>query len=209
MIHVLQRAIPLALVALAGGCASLSGFEGASSSYSCPLPEGSTCKSMSQVYRESVGAAGEPRHTGPAMPPTAAGGAVAVAVAADAQPPARPLPAAATPFTIPGVPAPLLTRPRVLRVYIAPWADANDTLLEGRRAYLKLDDGRWRLDHFRENERKTFAPAIAPPAAPTQAAAPRLDQAPVAAGTPQGLPTNPFISAAITDQQRDAQERER
>lgn len=197
-------ALPFALSLLASGCTSMSGLDG-SSSYSCPLPKSGNCKPMSQVYEESVAA---DRGGDVAAATTAAqGDLLPVVDASPAAVPAPPRPAladtAGSAFTIPGLPAPLLTRPRVLRVYIAPWADNQGTLLEGRKAYLKLDDGRWRLEHFRANERKAFAPILPPSAAAPVAPEPVAS----AVSKPFGLPTNPFMSGAMADRMREVQGR--
>lgn len=198
-----KLALPFVLSLFAGGCTSMSGL-GGSSSYSCPLPTSGNCKPMSQVYEESVAA----ERGGDVAPVTAHGAPPAVVDASPAAvAPALPRPTVAAlsgaAFTIPGLPAPLLTRPRVMRVYIAPWADTQGTLLEGRKAYLKLDDGRWRLEHFRANERKSFAPILPPSAAAPGAPEPVAS----AAGKPSGLPTNPFMSGAEADRMREAQGR--
>jgi Type IV conjugative transfer system lipoprotein (TraV) len=39
---------------LLAGCASITGLEGASSTYSCPRPDGVSCTPMSGVYEKSI-----------------------------------------------------------------------------------------------------------------------------------------------------------
>ena len=174
---------------LASGCASFSGI-GGESNLSCPLPRSGNCKPMSQVYEESVGGERSPGAAPINAAPEKDEGALRVT---DPQAGAlRPV-AATVPFTLPGLPASLLSRPRVLRVYIAPWADSKDTLLEGRRAYLKLDGGNWRLDHFRANERKAFAPQPIQPPPEASAAAATL---PAEKPAPARWPANPFFESA-------------
>ena len=180
-----RKLLPVSLVLLASGCTSLSGLDG-ETSYSCPLPQRGNCKPMTQVYAESVQAESGVQ---PAAAPAPASAA-----------PTTPVAASGTPFTLPGLPATLLSRPRVLRVYITPWADSKDTLLEGRRAYLKLDAGSWRLEHFRANERKAYAPsAILPPSAaveaPAKSAAAEAQASP--APSPSAFPPNPFLAESI------------
>ena len=186
--------------------AGISGVGGAST-YSCPLPEGGHCKPISRVYEDSLQpgfgetastAAAAPVAEAPATPPANAPARPAPSVAPLSPPPAG------SGFTLPGLPASLLTRPRVLRVYVAPWADTDDTLLEGRRAYVKLDEGRWRLEHFRRAEQKAFAPIQPPPAAP---AAPLGAVEKGAEAIAQGLGNSPFLPAEVADRLRESQER--
>ena len=40
---------------------------------------------------------------------------------------------------------PILTAPRVLRLWIAPWEDAAGDLHDETFLYLRIDDGRWTL----------------------------------------------------------------
>ena len=202
------RALPLTATVLAallsGACTNLSGI-GGSSSYSCPLPKGGHCKPITQVYEDSLspdfGAAPAAAVEADDSAPVAAPASPSAAPA-----PVRPMVTAPTGngFTIPGLPASLLTRPRVLRVYIAPWADSEDTLLEGRRAYVKLDEGRWRLDHFRKAEQKAYAPIQPPPAAAT---APLSEVKKGADAIAQSLGNSPFLPAAVADRLRESQER--
>lgn len=176
---------PVGLVFLAGllgACASdLSGL-GGSSSYSCPVPKGGTCKPMSQVYEDSV-----------------KGGSTALATVAASAPAVQPGAAAAPVRFAPSFgdvdkPGGLLSSPRVMRVYIAPWTDSDDNLMEDRRAYVKVDSGRWRLEHLQGAVRRAYAP-IAPPlrpsaadgsAAPAAAAFP-APKRPALPPTPDGL----------------------
>lgn len=143
-----------ALLALAlTGCGGLSGL-GGSSSYSCPMPDGSTCKSMSDAYRDTY----RPSASAAASP--ASGDTVSAVAPAAASPAAKT--ASVTPAELG---TPLLSGPRVMRVLIAPWTDAsNDLLMEERRVLVKLSDSQWRLEHFTATRVKNFRP-IRPPAA--------------------------------------------
>ena len=212
----LSLAATVAVALSSGACTtSLSGL-GGTSSYSCPLPQGGHCKPISQVYEDSLepgfgdasrAASKADQDAEAAVAPVATATPVSPSAATAPPAPAYRAPAAVPEgngFTIPGLPAALLTRPRVLRVYIAPWADNDDTLLEGRRAYVKLDEGRWRLDHFRKAEQKAFAPIQPPPAVP---AAPLSEVRKGADAIAQSLGNSPFMPAAVADRLRESQER--
>jgi len=74
-------------------------------------------------------------------------------------------PAAALPQTIkPGDP---LRQPgRVLRVWIAPWVDADGDYHDQSYVYLVLDHGRWFIDKARKKIQRRYAPHVTPPAKP-------------------------------------------
>ena len=159
----LSSVVILTSTLLVVGCSGPSGL-GGSSDYACPLPDGSSCKSMAQAYRDTYRnpqPAGAPAT--PATPATPDSSAPALA-AMEPEAPLRagvPLPAE--------VGTPLLSGPRLMRVLIAPWTDGEDHLMEARRVVVKLTDSRWRLDHFKASLYKNFGPK---PAAASAGAAP-------------------------------------
>jgi conjugal transfer pilus assembly protein TraV len=165
--------IPCLLLPTLVGCAgSLSGLDGGKK-LSCPVSEGVTCKPMSQVYEESVQPAktdGEEAKTeSPALPPR---GTVHVPPGAE------------------NGPVPLRTRPNVMRIWIAPWEDADGDLHEGAWIAMRLDDGRWNIDHVRERIREGYGAALVPP--PVQESKPAAQSKPssVAADVADVLPKN-------------------
>ena len=106
--------------------------------YACGTPEGVTCLPVSAVYASSSGAT-------PALVDAASGeevptegGTEAVANRSRAEA-ARPVVATVQPGE------PILTAPRVLRLWIAPWEDAAGDLHDETFLYLRIDDGRWTL----------------------------------------------------------------
>ncbi len=86
--------------------------------YSCGLPEGSKCRSLSSVYAAVIGTA-----------PTAS-----------AAPPAILRDEASA-----SLDHPRLARPRQLRIWVPAWVDADGDLRGEHYLYLRLDDGRWLL----------------------------------------------------------------
>jgi len=106
--------------------------------YACGLPEGIRCQPVSEVYAASLAPAPAPIGSVPdasyrALSPTPAG------ETSGARPATRARPIVAT--VKPG--DPLLTAPRVLRLWIAPWEDVAGDLHDETYLYLRLDDGRW------------------------------------------------------------------
>jgi conjugal transfer pilus assembly protein TraV len=142
-----RHLIPCLLLPTLVGCAgSLSGLDG-SQKLSCPVGEGVTCKPMSQVYEESAQ---------PVKIDEADGQTVET----------RPLPPRSVVHVPPGAengPVPLRTRPSVMRLWIAPWEDADGDLHEGAWIAMRLDDGRWNIDHVRERIREGYGAALVQP----------------------------------------------
>lgn len=168
-----RHLIPCLLLPTLVGCAgSLSGLDG-SQKLSCPISEGVTCKPMSQVYEESAqpakGDGAETQTESPVLPPR---GAVHVPPGAE------------------NGPVPLRTRPSVMRIWIAPWEDADGDLHEGAWIAMRLDDGRWNIDHVRERTTDAYGAALVPP--PVQESKPAAQAKPssVAADVADVLPKN-------------------
>ena len=146
----------LSVVTLAG-CSSLAGV-GGSTEYACPMPEGATCKSVSQTYRDS--------YRTPAASATSAtssassGGEAAYAYSSSEATVSKPK----TPMLAAEVGTPSLTGPRLMRILFAPWTDVDDNLMEEHRVFVKIEESRWRLDHVKASLYRTYGP-IAPPSA--------------------------------------------
>jgi conjugal transfer pilus assembly protein TraV len=152
MIKTMNFAVLSAAVLLAG-CGGLSGL-GGTTDYACPMPDGSTCKSMAQAYRDTYRA-------GPTKTPddsTTKDGNVSQRADAlgDRVRPARPVSLA------PAVGTPLLSAPRLMRILIAPWTDADDHLMEERRVFVKIDEGHWQLEHVKASIANAYGPIAAP-----------------------------------------------
>ncbi|MCP5152442.1 MAG: TraV family lipoprotein [Chromatiales bacterium] len=108
----------LAMSSLLSGCASAP-------RYACGLPDGVTCEPVSAVYARSIeGRMGHP-DAFDSPPPVSR---------RDASPPI-----VAT--VQPG--SPVLAAPRTLRIWVAPWEDADGDLHDETFLYLRLDAGAW------------------------------------------------------------------
>lgn len=164
--------IPLC-AALLAGCSSITGMDG-TSQYACKAPEGVKCDSVSGNYynaiqnnlpaqRKPTGAtspAGLPElqaasavrsaaRSGPTSIPTASGAATDAAASAY-------------------MATPLRAGPRVLRLWIKPWEDADRDLNGESLVYVQIDNGRWLVDHVQRQARDAYAP-IRPTRLPTSA----------------------------------------
>jgi conjugal transfer pilus assembly protein TraV len=145
---------PLLLTALMlAGCASTLSGVGGVDGYACKAPEGAMCTSVSGIYANS--AQSMPR---PATP------------SAQKLPSNEPVAYGATPLA-PGRTAAasssLRSNPRLLRLWIAPWEDADGDLNEEALVHVVVDSGRWLIEHVRPAANRRMD-GVAPPVPPVQ-----------------------------------------
>lgn len=224
--------------ALLAGCAGLSGLD-STSSFQCSAPAGIPCQSVTGVHlneragnlpsqrpkaRPPKSGAPAEEHSGEGYPTATAATTVATA---GAIPPASgsrsDAPAALTaptPAALSNVvslePRPTLgairSDPTVIRIWVAPWEDADGDLHDQGYVYLQIDSGRWLIEHNRERIRREFtptqpalaarAPGRSPPVAPNltgQATAPN------AGGETVRTEPSQDLLAAIAEGRRRAQ----
>jgi len=158
---------PLIFALALSGCASTLSGVGGADGYACKAPEGALCTSVSGVYANTV--QGMPRPAKPSEKQT---------------PLARPAIYGATSIApdrnaaVSG--GPIRSNPRVLRLWIAPWEDADGDLHEEAQVHVVVDTGRWLIEHVRPAARSRVD-GVAPPVSSTQDPAP----AKAAGDTPQ------------------------
>jgi conjugal transfer pilus assembly protein TraV len=140
----LQKMLTVGLVSMLTGCASLSGI-GGSSNFSCKAPEGVMCDSISGVYANSV-----------------ANNLPSQQVHRKAEQKEQSYAAAGYYERMISSGAPLRTRPRVLRIWVAPWEDQDGDLHDQSLAYVVVDNGRWLLEHNQRQIAQEYAP-VRPP----------------------------------------------
>jgi conjugal transfer pilus assembly protein TraV len=153
-----------AVAALSAGCASTMSGLGGEGSYACKAPVGTQCTSVSGVYANSthgpVPASVLPKPpTAPASAPSAPSGASGSATAAALGAPATPI----------------RSQPRVLRLWIAPWEDADGDLHEASVVHVLVDTGRWLIERVVPANRNRVD-AVRPP----------IPSSAPASGTPSG-----------------------
>lgn len=147
-------ASPVILAVALTGCASTLSGVGGAEGYACKAPEGALCTSVSGVYANSVHGvpmSAKPAEKKPVAPP-ASYGASAIA-------PTKPSAVSSTSIR---------SNPRVLRLWIAPWEDADGDLHEEALVHVVVDAGRWLIEHIRPVVRSRVD-GVAPPVAPIQA----------------------------------------
>ena len=188
------------------GCANMSGLD-AGSTYSCKAPEGVKCDSVSGIYYNAVqnNLPGQQKQPLGVPQPPAPGMLEARVPATATQPAAGPhqLQTVATrqPAANPGgyVPTPLRAAPRVYRLWIKPWEDAERDLNSESLVYVQIDGGRWIVDHVQRQVRDAYAP-IRPAKLQTTAASepapePQTRDRPMALSP---LDTNAAVQQAIS-----------
>lgn len=143
-----QLAFATALIfalALSGCASTLSGVGGADG-YACKAPEGALCTSVSGVYANT--AQGTPK---PAQPPEKQSSPViygATSIAPDRS------------AALSG--GPIRSNSRVLRLWIAPWEDADGDLHEAALVHVLVNTGRWLIEHVRPAARSRVDGVTAP-----------------------------------------------
>ncbi|OYV02278.1 MAG: type IV conjugative transfer system protein TraV [Burkholderiales bacterium PBB5] len=194
------------------GCSNLSGL-GGGAEFQCKAPEGIPCQSISGVHhneragnlpaqRAALGGAPIKSDAGTASGAASAlsqapgeGAAARVETAATAaQMPVYRKALAGNADQVAGLGA-IRSEPTVIRIWVAPWEDADGDLNDQSYVYLQIDSGRWLIEHNRAQIRREFAPQRAVPVAvglPADAAQPRpAAQAPVATPAVAATPAAP------------------
>ncbi|MDF3833454.1 type IV conjugative transfer system lipoprotein TraV [Cupriavidus basilensis] len=147
------------------GCVSMSGL-GGDSRYACKAPDGVTCDSVSGTYANALqnnlpgqrakastrgdGDAGKDAHAAPARVAPRTASALPAASSGD--------PGAAW------EPSPLRSQTRLLRLWTKPWEDADGDLYDQGYVYVRVDNGRWLIEHVQRQIRDRYAPLRPPPA---------------------------------------------
>jgi conjugal transfer pilus assembly protein TraV len=168
----------IAFAALASGCGSFSGLDG-SSTFACKAPDGVACTSVSGVYANPpVVEKVVPTQSGVSIPADKPDPAKAKAPATPELPPYG-----QTSFfhAIPANGTPLLTPPKVLRIWVAPWKDQDGDLRDQSFLYVMWDRGEWNIQHSQEQILRQYAPvrlrqAGALPSGAPSAAAPAVQE---------------------------------
>lgn len=151
-----------ALLTLAlAGCTSMSGLS-AGSSYGCKAPEGVACDSVAGTYanalQNNLPSQRKPQSKDAGSSLAGPDGAASTTTRAAAPP-------VAANAVLPSTPVALRSAPRVLRLWIKPWEDADHDLHDQSYVYVQVDGGRWQIGHVQRRIRDVYAPLKAPPRA--------------------------------------------
>jgi len=153
---------------LLSGCAStMSGLDG-EAKFACKAPEGVSCASLSGVYANAV-ADNLPGLRKDKPAPT---------VAQQTPPPIQ--------GRAPSSGEPIRTPPKVLRLWIAPWEDADGDLHDQSYVYVVADPGRWVIEHNQRRIIDRYRPTFIQPQAPQSKEAPKPQSSGNAVQTPAG-----------------------
>ena len=146
----MKRAILLLLPTLSA-CVNLAGLEG-KSEFACKAPDGVVCTSVSGVYANALAGAL------PAQQSQDQAKATREAVEGEPRPYAATVSVTSTPA--PGTP--LLSPPKVLRLWLAPRLDADGDLHDASYLYVMWHRGEWQIEHTRRQIQRQFTPVSAP-----------------------------------------------
>lgn len=187
--NLIKRAVAmrlaLATTVISSGCtSSLSGL-GSTESFACQAPIGAQCTSISGVYANAAPfALRNGRETGVALPSFLALTARPQGLAPTGA--STGATSGATSAVLPGAPAnppraALRSPARVVRLWIAPWEDADGDLHDASFIHVVVDTGRWLIERVRPapHSRLDIAtPPLAPSTAPAAEAKSPVDLAP-------------------------------
>jgi conjugal transfer pilus assembly protein TraV len=152
------RLLPLPIVVLLAGCASVLNTAD-HDEFACPgMPAGVMCKSPVQVYRATHGATHD-RDSGTAEPPLKKTSpsaldsfgdssdlvSIQAEKAARTKPPSLPLPThlPLSQSASPNLPLPILEPARVMRIWIAPWEDGKKDLHWPSYLFTEIQPRKW------------------------------------------------------------------
>ncbi|WP_418319598.1 type IV conjugative transfer system lipoprotein TraV [Piscinibacter sakaiensis] len=173
----------IAMVSLTG-CTSISGLSG-ESGYACKAPEGVACDSVSGTYANAVA---DRLPAQPTSRRTSAGMTLQPQAAVVPAPKLTPTQRAAEQLVSA---ASLRSTPRVLRLWVKPWEDADGDLIDQSYVYVQIDSGQWLIEHAQRQIREAYAPVKPPPRLLNASAGPDANTG-VQRPQPQ-LPTRPGV----------------
>lgn len=134
-----------AVVSLMSGCGSMAGFTDSGSKFACKAPAGVICTSVSGVYANAQQNNLPALHSGsrPAMASYA-------------------MPTGGAAFPVAAAGMPIRSQARVLRIWVAPWRDEDDTLHDQSYMYVMVEPGKWLVERSRESTVKKTMTRLQP-----------------------------------------------
>ena len=175
----------LAAITTLGGCAANLSGVGGETTFKCKAPDGVQCQSVSGTYANArVGNLPSQQSSGASAVPTSAMPATGLAPASGLSSSPRNREPAAF--------GAIRSDPTIIRIWIAPWEDADGDLMDQTYVYMPLDTGRWLIEHNRQRIKREFAPVRAPASAGTNVPVPK----PIAARPTQDEDDGPPDGAA-------------
>ncbi|MES2260951.1 MAG: TraV family lipoprotein [Pseudomonadota bacterium] len=170
------RALTLTATLLLSGCVNMSGIDGGSE-YGCKAPRGVQCNSVSGNYYNALqnNLPGQRKERTTSAPVTTidfvsrtttarrnTGGASVAATDASSISGESNAIHTTSPLRSPG---------RELRLWFKPWEDADHDLYDQGYVYVRIDEGRWLIEHAQQRIRDTYAPVRPPRSSATRTGA--------------------------------------
>lgn len=139
-----QDLLTTVLAFLLAGCSSMSGFD-AKTSFACKAPDGVRCQSMTGIYAniEAKALSGQRSLSGAKHDEQVTGSAGSVL--------GSPISSG----------TPIHSAPRILRIWFAPWEDADGDLHDQGYVYLTINNGSWLIEHNQRRISDAFQPVRA------------------------------------------------
>jgi conjugal transfer pilus assembly protein TraV len=147
------KALGLLVVALSAlsGCAVMTGYSGAKSTFSCKAPDGVRCESMTGVYANAM----QNNLPGQQVTHKTTGDKKGAKTAVQNY-----APAVMTKTLSSG--APIRSNPRQLRLWMAPWVDSDGDLHDQSFIYVTTDYGDWQIEHVKRSIEQSYQPVRGP-----------------------------------------------
>ena len=164
----MKRAVLILLPALTA-CANMAGLDG-KSEFACKAPDGVVCTSVSGVYTNTM-AGTLPARQAVGTPQSARSESTTGVDTKHPADPSRPYGATPPASAAPAAGTPLLSPPKVLRLWLAPWVDEDGDLHDQSYLYVMWHRGEWQLGHTEADIRRQFGPITPIGAAPVTAPA--------------------------------------
>ena len=151
-----MKHVILLLLPTLSACVNLAGLEG-KSEFACKAPDGVVCTSVSGVYANAL-AGVLPAQQSQGQDQDQAKSTRTEAVAGEPRPYGATVSVTSTPA--PGTP--LLSPPKVLRLWLAPRVDEDGDLHDASYLYVMWHRGEWQIEHTRRQIQRQFTPVSAP-----------------------------------------------
>lgn len=165
-------------VLLLNGCASSLTGIGGSDKLACKAPDGVTCSSLSGVYANALAnnlpGLQQKHHADTTVTTTNVGDIQTGTKTVEESTVAAQQHTTNITGKTPTSGEPILTKAHVMRIWVAPWVDAENDLHDQSYMYVVADSGRWAIEHNQQQimnrYRPTFLkqPATSTPSAPVE-----------------------------------------
>lgn len=148
-----------AVIGLSACASSFSGITGSSSALSCKAPAGVLCNSVSGIYANSINNALPAQQLKSSEVEDKKPSKMNDSIKRTDEYPAR-FPVNANTLRALSSGTPIRTEPLVLRVWVAPWEDAEGDLHDQHYLYAVVNQSKWSIEVNQERIRAQFRPVF-------------------------------------------------